>query len=190
MSVSWRWCLQEQQTSQKSQEEEKFWSRHRMKQKLETQGRVCQGWWELRNERKSSRGDGAWLTTGAVVLTVRRTTAGRGGGAAVVGGIWRGKEGGGGGGGVPLGLLLSPKSPVGAAPVSLSVAVCPSPPPPPGMGPLPFLHMTAQKTTSRWLYSPSFVHFQHRDTRQIMLNDRRWLPEEWLLCCQCQVCKC
>lgn len=75
-------------------------------------------------------------------------------------------------------------------PASLSLSGPPPPPPRPSVGPPPSLHMTAQKTTSRWLYSHSFVHFQHRDTRQIMLNDRRWLPEEWLLCCRCQVCKC
>lgn len=121
----------------------------------------------------------------------------------VVGGIWKGKKRWRRGWvevevevGIPLGLLLSPSSPVGARPPPLashSVAVCsplhhqhrPAWGPPP-----PSLHMTAQKTTSRWLYSHSFVHFQHTDTRQIMLNDRRWLPEEWLLCCRCQVCKC
>lgn len=127
--------------------------------------------------------DGAWLAAGAVVLTVRRSAAGwgpggGGGGALVVGGICRGRRAAAAGGGIPLGLLLSPRSPVGAPPASLSVAVCPPP---------PSLHMTSQKTTPRWLYSPSFVLFQRRDTRQIMLNGRRWLPEEWLLCRQCQV---
>ncbi len=40
-------------------------------------GGCRRGWWELRNKRKSSRGDGAWLATGAVVLTIRHMAAGR-----------------------------------------------------------------------------------------------------------------
>lgn len=147
-------------------------------------------------KRKSSRGDGAWLATGAVVLTVRHTAAGRRrrrrGGAVVVGWILGGCVGG----GASLSGCCCPQTVLWELqPASLSVAVCPttssstSSSAQHGAPSVP-LHMTAQKTTSRWLYSPSFVHFQHRDTRQIMLNDRRWLPEEWLLCCRCQVCKC
>lgn len=75
-------------------------------------------------KRKSSRGDGAWLATGAVVLTVRHTAAGRRrrrrGGAVVVGWILGGCVGR---GGVPLGLLLSPNSPVGA-PTSQPLCRC------------------------------------------------------------------
>lgn len=57
----------------------------------------------LRNKRKSSRGDGAWLATGAVVLSVRHM-------ATKVEGE------------VPPGLL-SPSGPVGAPqPASLSLS--------------------------------------------------------------------
>lgn len=127
--------------------------------------------------RKSSRRYGAWLTTGAVVLTVRCTAAGRGWWCSDCRWDLEGKVGG-----IPLGLPLSPSGPVGAWPASLSLSAL--------HGALTTFHMTAQKTTSCWLYSPSFVHFEHRDTRQIMLNDRRRLPQQWLLCCQSQVCKC
>ena len=57
----------------------------------ETEG-GCSGEVVVVGKRKSSRGDGAWLATGAVVLTVRHTAAAAAGG------------GGGGGGGVVLWL--------------------------------------------------------------------------------------
>lgn len=75
---------------------------------------------------------------------------------------------------VSLSGCCAKETPKGVPPVSLFVAVClhrhAAWGPPPSLS----LHMTAQKTTSRWIYSPSFVHFQHRDTRQIMLNGGGW----------------